>query len=677
LVAALAVGFAVPTTAQVGLTFGPGDPLGGLSIGVGGGPDAYKPGRQTLHGVTPGAIGKPAILPKTAPLAPHRLVTNPKLGPHPITGNGVPPAGANTQVKKIETGGTKDHTATTGAPKDDAKLKSDAVAPSPSPTETKALETKKVVTPSPSETPPLADKPKDDSIKQADKPTDAPKTDDGTPPVVVVPMPAPSVETPLAGPPPAGATPPPPPQPNAPETQKAVYSPPAFPEVQELEDCDECQELWESILHYEQIIEQDTDRLAQQQKQVQDLVAERDKFKADLVKAATAADRAYDQQMIQIDDDSITVRTEQNADLQKLIDEETRTLDDRAAQYEQCYDRYCAPPPPVVEVSPSPQPSTVSKEPPTPSPTPTGAAHSPPPEEPHAICGPDITELVFNVLRDMRNDYMNNPDKQTAACHALLDPKTAPSAWDIFQLSPLSAPSSGTQYNPATDDWRPSDPPPTPPSMSTNDTPEEAKAKQDDYEKDLKNYNYQISKPWFTKYSNACAIPRKVCGATVEFLGTCQHAQVVNYVQWGMMMSLCGTGYPTLGKLAHAIWNHMQYNDQAPTDQQNNMVEAGEDLADAIYHDPQNMAGVYNPRLDDIRKKLKEADAKKSHPEQACALECKLTPEQQAQLNENPFGYNWAGLKYSVDSSTRSELGDEAKALIDKALQDAKSKAGR
>jgi hypothetical protein len=678
-VAAIAVGFASTTTAQIGFTFGSDDPLGGLSIGGGGGTGVYKPGQQKLHGAAPGALGKPAILPKPSPLAPHGLTKTQKLEPHPSPGNGVPSPGVNTQDKKIETGGTKDHAVTTGAAKDDKKLKSDAIAPSPSPSPTGAekIDSKTIVTPSPtpapSETPQLGGKPKDDSIKHADTPTDAPKADDGTPPVVIVPGP-----TPLGSPPPEGGGSSP--QPKAPDTKNAANSPPAFPQVDTLEDCDDCRALWESILHYEAIIEEDTQQLAEREKQVQDLIAERDKIKADLVKATTAADRTYDQRMIEIDDDSIKVRNEQNADLQKLIDEETSILDDRIAQYEECYDRYCAPPPPVVEVSPSPPPTTVSappSPPPTPTPTPTGVAHSPPPEQPQAICGPDITELVFNLLRDMRSDYLNNPDKQSAACHALLDPKTAPSAWDVSQLSPGVAPLPGTQYSPANDDWRSPDPPPAPPSISPSDTPEQAKAKQDNYENDLQLYKYSIRKPWFTQYSNACAVPRQVCGATVEFFGTCQHAQVVNYVQWGMMMSLCGTGYPTIGKLAHAIWNHMQYKDQAPTDQQQNMVDVGEELNDVIYHDAQNMAGIFNPRLDDIRKTLQEADKKKSHPEQACELKCELNAEQQARLNEHPFTYHWTGLTDPASSSNRDELRAKGKDLLDKSVDDAKAKLGR
>ena len=107
------------------------------------------------------------------------------------------------------------------------------------------------------------------------------------------------------------------------------------------------------------------------------------------------------------------------------------------------------------------------------------------------------------------------------------------------------------------------------------------------------------------------------------------------------------------------------------------MADVGEELNDVIYHDPQNMAGVFNPRLDDIRKKLKDADAKTSHPEQACALKCKLDAEQQARLDGDAFYYNWLGLRYATDGSTLRELGDKAKPLIDKALQDAKAKLGR
>jgi hypothetical protein len=700
LIVVLAVGFAAPAGAQIGFTFGSGGPSGdGLSIGAGPGQDLFKHGQKKL----PDVGGKPAIAPKSPPLAPHNLATEPKLPLHPLVGNGAPPTLA--PVKKIGNDVAKDHPITGATPKEDFKPK--LAAPTPSPSEPKIIETKKALSPTPTPTqtefsdkpkdelkpktgaPPstpspspteLGDKPKDDFakpkddlIKPTDKPTDRPSIDEAGPPVIVVPAPVPvdvsPPPTPLVTPPPTpvAATPvsTPPvvsetPPPKIPDEQRAVYAPPPFPD---LDDCDECRDLLASILHYEQIIAEDSARLAEQQKQVLDLGAERDKIAADLVKASTDADRTYDQRMIDIDNDSIAARTAQNADLQKLIDEETRALDDRIAQYEACADRYCPETPPVVDEGP---PTTVTKEPPpTPpsTPTPTNVAHSPPPTPPEAICGPDITEFVLGVLRDVRNGYNNNPDKQSAACHALLDPASASSAWDIFGLDPGSAPDEGTKYSPENDDWRPPDAP-TPPELSTDDTPEQAQDKQDAYQKELDDYKRKIKKPWFTSYSKVCAMPRETCGATVEFLGTCQHAQVVNYVQWGMMMSLCGPGYPTVGKLAHAIWNHVHYHDGAPTEQQNNMADVGEELNDVIYHDPQNMQGVNNPRLDDIRKKLQAADAKLSHPEQVCALKCKLDPDQQDRLGMKPTGFHWAGLQHYAPSSTARELYDKAKSLL-------------
>jgi len=317
LFALAAAGIAVPATAQLGVSFGGGDDSG-LSIGVGAGP--YKPGQPKPRGGAPG-VGKTTTWPKASPLAPHGPVVNQKATPHGGVGNGAPPTGA-PQGKPSETVGPKDHTVGAGSSKDVSKSKSNAAPPSPSssPNGPEKIESKKVAPPSPTpaETPKLGDKPKDETTKRADKPSDAPKTDesktdepksDETPPVVIVPAPVPVVETPIASPPPAGGATPPT-QPNPRETGKTALAPPPFQEIPEINDCDECQELWESILHYEQIIEEDTQRLAERQKQVQDLVAERDKLQADLVKATTAADRTYDQQMIKIDDDSIQVRNQ-------------------------------------------------------------------------------------------------------------------------------------------------------------------------------------------------------------------------------------------------------------------------------------------------------------------------------------------------------------------------------
>ena len=121
----------------------------------------------------------------------------------------------------------------------------------------------------------------------------------------------------------------------------------------------------------------------------------------------------------------------------------------------------------------------------------------------------------------------------------------------------------------------------------------------------------------------------------------------------------------------------MQYDGKAPSDEQNNMAEAGEAMNDVIYHDPQNMAGVFNPRLDDIRRKLQENDRKTSHPEQACELKCQLTPDENARLFENPFGYHWAGLQHTAATSSFDDLKREGKKLLDRLFDEAKTKIGR
>lgn len=164
-----------------------------------------------------------------------------------------------------------------------------------------------------------------------------------------------------------------------------------------------------------------------------------------------------------------------------------------------------APPPPPGE-------STVERltppqEPPvTPPVTLPPVAHTPPPETPkdQHICGPDITYKVYLTLRKIAAEYKAaTPAQQKAACGSLYGLTSWGHAWDIDGLDPDSA--NGPQ-------------------------------------------------PWLTRYSNACAIPRpsEVCAATVEFAGTCQHAQIVNYVMWGLVNHLCGYKRGTATGIAHA-----------------------------------------------------------------------------------------------------------------------------
>lgn len=436
-----------------------------------------------------------------------------------------------------------------------------------------------------------------------------------------------------------------------PPVEKVVFTPPVFPTIDKLENCNDCMALWEAIVRYERNIAEDMKRLAERQQQVLDSIAERAKLVAALAKATADYDRVYYTRMIEITDDSIKVNTAMNADLQKLINEEQKILMERIAQYEKCADAYCrkqqvveGPPvqPPAIPVTP---PTTVSKPPEQPPEQPKNPPQSAPPDQNVKICGPDITDLVLDALRRMKETYESNPDKQTEACRTLFDKKTGPSAWDISQLSPGSSPMAGMNYNPATDQWE------MPPDPSHPES---------------KPY---VTKPWFTRVSNMCAIPRPVCGATVEFLGTCQHAQVVNYTQWGMMMSLCGGLYPLLGQVAHAAWNYDRYGSTAPGKPQQNMVKVGSEYKDAL-----DKASTI-PDISQIKKNLKDRDAEIKHDEQQCELKCELTEAQRNSLRSEEFRWHWTGLTDdpTAGRTTREDATNDAKQLGDKARDKAKA----
>lgn len=429
-----------------------------------------------------------------------------------------------------------------------------------------------------------------------------------------------------------------------PPVEKVVYTPPVFPKIDKLENCDDCEKLWDSIVKYERIIAEDMKKLAERQQQVLDRMAERTKLTAALAKATESYDRVYYARMIEIDDESIAANTKLNAELQERINEEQAILMERIAAYEKCAEAYCrkhemVQVPPVLP-PPTVPPTTVSKPPQDPPQEPRNPPLSTPPSDPDLkICGPDITDRVFDVLRRIRDEYTSHPDKQTEACRTLFDKKTGPYAWDIGQLSPSVSPYGGMTYNPATDQWE------TPPDP------------------DNPGKSGPSMKPWFTHVSNMCAIPRPVCGATVEFLGTCQHAQVVNYTQWGMMMSLCGGLYPTLGKVAHAAYNYDRYGATAPGQPQQNMVDVGSGYKDALDKNS-NM-----PDISEIRRKLLEQDAATQHPEHDCELKCELTAAQRASLRSDEFRWHWTGLTDdgSADRTTRQDAAKDAKKLNEQA----------
>lgn len=415
--------------------------------------------------------------------------------------------------------------------------------------------------------------------------------------------------------------------PKKPPVELGIYTPPVFPEIPRPTNCDDCMKLWNSLVEYERIIAEDTRKLAERRQQVNNINAELLDLRGRLQSASTSYDRTYYRSLISIAEDSIRARTEQNAGLQRLVDEEWRILRDRIAQYQACFDKYCPktpvaevlpPPPPLVSIPPTPPPVVVSTPP---KPPPVASKPDLPPNDNRKICGPDITDQVLKVLADIKKKFDENPERQTQACRALFDPKTGPSAWDIVELSPGVAPVKDSSYDPSTDEFV------EPPDPAAPNAPRDRK------------------KPWFTSVSNYCAIPRPVCGATVTFLGTCQHAQVVNYTQWGMVTSLCGGLYPLIGAALHKVWNAKEYGLTAPSGPQQNMVSVGSEYKEELDKAPAGAAsGSFVPDITEIKRRLQERDREIKHAEQDCELKCELTAEQRRKLTERDFGFRWTGM---------------------------------
>lgn len=246
-------------------------------------------------------------------------------------------------------------------------------------------------------------------------------------------------------------------------------------------------------------------------------------------------------------------------------------------------------------------------------------------EEDPKVCGPDITENVMRVLKKIIDDYnAATPTEQQAACDALFDDDTAEFAWDISQLSPAIAPD-------------PDDP---------------------------------DSKGWFEWVSEDCATPRHYpCGTTVTFLGECIHSQVVNYVQWGVMVELCETR--TKAAIAHwlratagASWSDGEF--KAPHYQgQKVMTAVGMQFAHtkvAVETDPDFKADParYTPKykhdfVRDVMKTRMENEAKEfdefnQRQEADCQVPCPISEERQRILNRRTWTYTWYGITDDIPS---------------------------
>lgn len=126
------------------------------------------------------------------------------------------------------------------------------------------------------------------------------------------------------------------------------------------------------------------------------------------------------------------------------------------------------------------------------------------PKEGEMVCGPDVTDYVLQVMKLMEDRYhLWDYATQTKNCLVLYSLPHFQSAWDMQLFTPS------------------------------------------DGEDSMPYIFFQRAAPDY------CAVPRWPCGPTVKFLGYCVSAQVVNYVQWGLMNHLCDN--QGVGMLSHLM----------------------------------------------------------------------------------------------------------------------------
>jgi hypothetical protein len=148
---------------------------------------------------------------------------------------------------------------------------------------------------------------------------------------------------------------------------------------------------------------------------------------------------------------------------------------------------------------------------------------------PASACGPDVTDYVLGVLQMMQDTYKNSwsADERSKRCGSLFG-LGFQAAWDLQGFTP----SDGESYMP--------------------------------------EIFFQRAAPGY------CAVPRDPCGSTVVFFGYCINAQVVNYVQWGLMNELCGT--QGKGRTAMSVRSVFSSNSTG----QEIMFDIGEDFAGVL-----------------------------------------------------------------------------------------------
>lgn len=246
----------------------------------------------------------------------------------------------------------------------------------------------------------------------------------------------------------------------------------------------------------------------------------------------------------------------------------------------------------------------------------------PQPEKQKYVCGPDITEKVYLTLKKIEAEYdAASADQKKAACTALYSPTDYNHAWDIEGLDPEAAPNKeeGRYWD--------------------KDQHSFVKEKRNKYGTPVKGPDGQVItvpfKPWLTNTSDVCAIPRpdEECAATVEFDGVCMHAQVANYVMWGLVNRLCSNSYKANSDAHDAVKARgaASGTDAATVSGQQAMTDVG------FAYTPKTSLQDAKDTWKNALKNASDAGAFKRFDR--CTLTCPV------KLGRPPFNYFWQGLQ--------------------------------
>jgi hypothetical protein len=268
-----------------------------------------------------------------------------------------------------------------------------------------------------------------------------------------------------------------------------------------------------------------------------------------------------------------------------------------------------------------------------------GEPHDVDPFDPKAaICGPDVTEHVLELLDRIIDDFDNaKPAAKAEACNNIVDPTPDQNlvlignyAWDIGPLSPGRAPTKHDKPDPKENSF------------------------------------------WFEGISPICAQPRRYpCGPTVEFLGECVHSQVLNYIQWGLMNELCDQ--PMLGDFWHFS---RAYGTLSPAhyDAQVTISDLGATYVRARRrHDadpdfrnnpaswpPEKVRELRRELLRQVLKEKTQGDEDwQSRQAKLCAPICRLTPLLERSLAMETWDYIWYGITEESPARLIAPAGEQ------------------